>query len=56
VDLILRQQIEDIASGIPPSSRVVPAQMPASRRRDLKDALAQLRNLNTTVRDLLFRG
>jgi CBS domain-containing protein len=54
VELILRQQIEDLAAGVPPSTRVAPARLSASRRSEMKEALADLRHLDTTVRDLLF--
>ena len=54
VDLILRQQIEDLAAGVPPSTRIAPGRLSASRRSELKQALADLRHLDTTVRDLLF--
>jgi DNA polymerase-3 subunit epsilon/CBS domain-containing protein len=56
VDLILRQQVEDLAAGVPPSTRIAPGRLSASRRSELKQALADLRHLDTTVRDLLFGG
>lgn len=54
VDIILRQQLVDIADGVPPSNRIAPALLSPARRSELKDALAHLRSLETTVRDLLF--
>jgi DNA polymerase-3 subunit epsilon/CBS domain-containing protein len=56
VDLILRQQIEDLAAGVPPSTGIAPGRLSASRRSELKEALAHLRHLETMVRDLLFGG
>ena len=56
VDLILRQQIEDLAAGVPPSARIAPGRLSASLHSELKEALAHLRHLDMTVRDLLFEG
>ena len=54
VDIILRQQIEDLAQGIPPSNRIVPGLLSASHRSELKEALAHLHHLDAMIRDLLF--
>jgi len=56
LDLILAQQVEDIANGQPPSNRV--ATRPLSHRDGdrLHQALAAVRHLDTLKRDLLFRG
>jgi DNA polymerase-3 subunit epsilon/CBS domain-containing protein len=56
LDLILDQQIEDIAVGLPPSNKVLVKRLDNRDRRRLKRALEQMRHVDTLTRDLLFRG
>jgi DNA polymerase-3 subunit epsilon/CBS domain-containing protein len=56
VDVILRQQIEDIGNGLSPSNAVDPGRLSRGRQSDLKDALKSLKPIETMVRDILFGG
>jgi CBS domain-containing protein len=56
LELILRQQIDDIAHGRPPTNAVMVKTLDRQDRERLHDALAAVRHLNEMVRDLLFRG
>ena len=50
---ILDQQIEDLKQGIPLSNRVTPANMSASKRKQLKWALEQVPNVSNLLDDPL---
>jgi DNA polymerase-3 subunit epsilon/CBS domain-containing protein len=54
VDLILRQQIEDIEIGHPPSNAVELSRLSRRDKERLRAALRAVRNLDTMARDLLF--
>lgn len=54
VDHILRQQVEDIAAGIPPSNKVDIGRLGRSRRNELRDALKSVNDVAPLVRDLIF--
>ena len=56
LDLILAQQIEDIASGVQPTNKVAVKRLSRRDRDRLRAALEQVRNLDELVRDLLFRN
>ena len=51
---ILRQQVLDIHSGIPPSNKVDVARLSRSEKEALKGALRIAPRLDALVRDLLF--
>lgn len=53
LDCVLRQQLADIASGLSPSNRVVPATLDKRRLADLKHALGRLSILDDLRRDQL---
>jgi DNA polymerase-3 subunit epsilon/CBS domain-containing protein len=54
VDLVLEQQLTDVARGLPPSNKIETGRLNRSRADDLKRALSALDTLDQTVRDLLF--
>jgi CBS domain-containing protein len=54
LEAVLRQQLADLAAGVPPGSRVDPAILPRSEQARLKAALSALAHVGETVRDLLF--
>jgi DNA polymerase-3 subunit epsilon/CBS domain-containing protein len=56
LELILDQQIDDIATGLQPSNKVRVKRLSDRDRRRLKQALEQMRHADTLTRDLLFRG
>jgi DNA polymerase-3 subunit epsilon/CBS domain-containing protein len=56
LDLILAQQIDDIAHGLPPSNRVAARPLSRRDRARLHTALAAVRHLDELTRALLFRG
>lgn len=56
MELILAQQLADIAAGKPPSTRVDVTRLDADRREALKEALRSLSPANAMVHDLLFAG
>ncbi len=55
LDLILAQQIEDIAAGIPATNKVAVKRVSSRDRDRLRAALGQVRNLGELTQDLLFR-
>ena len=55
MDLILAQQIDDIAHGRPPSNRVATRPLSRHDRDRLRQALRAVSNLDMLTRDLLFR-
>lgn len=55
VDLILRQQLDDMAHGIPPSNTVVVKRLAAGDRERLQAALEAVRHVDEMTRDLLFK-
>jgi CBS domain-containing protein len=55
VDLILRQQIEDIHAGLAASNAVAVKRLSRRDRNRLHAALAAVRHLDDLMRDLLFR-
>jgi DNA polymerase-3 subunit epsilon/CBS domain-containing protein len=54
LDLILAQQIRDIAAGTPASNKVAVAGLSAKDRTQLRTALGAMRHLDVLRRDLLF--
>src|SRR5262249_35932215 len=54
LDLILRQQVEDIAHGVPATNAVAIARLDDKDRVRLRRALEQVRLLDELTRDLLF--
>jgi DNA polymerase-3 subunit epsilon/CBS domain-containing protein len=56
MELILAQQLADIAAGLPPSTKVNVASLDAERRDGLKEALRSLSAASDMVHDLLFSG
>jgi DNA polymerase-3 subunit epsilon/CBS domain-containing protein len=56
LDLILAQQVEDIANGLPPSNRVATKHLSHHNRDRLHQALRAVQHLDTLKRDLLFHG
>jgi DNA polymerase-3 subunit epsilon/CBS domain-containing protein len=54
LDLILAQQVEDIANGLPPSNRVATRPLSHRDRDRLYQALRAVRHLDALTRDLLF--
>jgi len=54
LDHMLRQQVEDIAAGVPPSNKVDVKRLSQGRRNELRDALKSLRGIETMVRDMIF--
>jgi DNA polymerase-3 subunit epsilon/CBS domain-containing protein len=56
LDLILAQQVEDIANGQPPSNRVATRLLSHRNRERLHEALRAVRHLDALKRDLLFGG
>jgi CBS domain-containing protein len=55
LDLILAQQIEDIAHGTPPSNAVAVKRLSFRDRARLRAALESVRHLDDLTRDLLFK-
>jgi CBS domain-containing protein len=55
LDLILAQQVEDIAHGTPPSNAVSVRRLAVRDRDRLRAALGAVANLDDLTRDLLFR-
>jgi CBS domain-containing protein len=56
LDLLLRQQIEDIERGIPPSNAVLVKRLGRRDRERLRDALDAVAHLDELTRTLLFKG
>jgi CBS domain-containing protein len=56
LDLILAQQIRDIAAGVPPGNAVEVKTLSRRERDRLHAALRAVAHLDTLTRDLLFRG
>ncbi|MBN8534596.1 MAG: CBS domain-containing protein [Rhizobiales bacterium] len=56
MELILAQQLADIAAGLPPSTKVNVTSLDAERREALKEALRSLSAASDMVHDLLFSG
>jgi CBS domain-containing protein len=56
LDLILAQQIRDIAAGVPPGNAVEVKSLSRRERDRLHAALRAVGHLDTLTRDLLFRG
>ncbi len=54
LDLILSQQLVDMANGLPPSNKVEVKRLSRERRADLRESLGAVRALETLTRDLLF--
>lgn len=54
LSLIARQQVRDIASGLPPSNAVAVAALSKLERDRLVEALQAVSTLDTLIRDLLF--
>jgi DNA polymerase-3 subunit epsilon/CBS domain-containing protein len=55
LDLIVAQQIEDIAHGIPPSNAVSPKRLSAGDRDRLRVALQAVTAIEDLARDLMFK-
>jgi len=56
LDLILAQQIRDIADGVPPGNTVEVGRLSRRERERLRGAFHAVAHLDTLTRDLLFRG
>ena len=56
LDLILAQQVEDVAHGLPPSNAVVLKQLSPRARDQLRKALNAVAHVDDLARDLLFRN
>ena len=56
LELILAQQVSDIADGIPPTNKVEVKPLSRRERGRLHGALAAVGSLDTLTRDLLFKG
>jgi DNA polymerase-3 subunit epsilon/CBS domain-containing protein len=54
LDLILEQQLEDVRAGLPPGNKVAVKRLTREQRRNLHEAFAAVRHLDTLTRDLLF--
>jgi signal-transduction protein with cAMP-binding, CBS, and nucleotidyltransferase domain len=54
VGLILRQQVRDTHSGVPPSNRIKTAWLTKAERAELKVALQAVLRLDVLVREMLF--
>jgi DNA polymerase-3 subunit epsilon/CBS domain-containing protein len=55
VDLILQQQVADIAAGVPPTNSVAVKRLAARDRQRLRSALEAVRHVDAMTRDLLFK-
>jgi DNA polymerase-3 subunit epsilon/CBS domain-containing protein len=55
LDLIVRQQIDDIAHGLPATNAVAVKTLPARDRQRLRQALEAVQHLDELTRDLLFK-
>ena len=55
LDLILAQQIRDIADGVPPGNTVEVGRLSRRERERLRGAFQAVAHLDTLTRDLLFR-
>jgi DNA polymerase-3 subunit epsilon/CBS domain-containing protein len=56
LDLILAQQIRDIAAGIPPGNAVEVSRLSRRERERLRGAFRAVAHLDTLTQDLLFKG
>ena len=56
LEAVLRQQLADVAAGVPPGSRVDPTVLPRGEQARLKTALSALAHVGDTVRELLFES
>jgi DNA polymerase-3 subunit epsilon/CBS domain-containing protein len=56
LDLLLRQQIDDMERGIPPSNAVLVTRLARRDRERLRDALDAVAHLEELTRALLFKG
>jgi DNA polymerase-3 subunit epsilon/CBS domain-containing protein len=54
MEVLLDQQLADIAAGLPPSTRIDPSRLAGDRRETLKEALRSLSTVPAMVHDLLF--
>jgi CBS domain-containing protein len=55
LDLILAQQIEDLANGVPPGNTVLVRRLTERNRTRLRTALQAVRHVDAMTRDLLFK-
>ena len=55
LDLMVAQQVEDIAAGIPPSNAVAIKRLTRRDQERLRGAFAAVRHLDELMRDLLFK-
>jgi len=56
LDLILAQQIRDVADGVPPGNTVEISRLSRRERERLRSAFAAVAHLDTLTQDLLFRA
>ena len=56
LDLIVAQQVEDVAHGLPPSNAIVVKRLPARAQARLRAALEAVAHVDDLARDLLFQG
>lgn len=56
LDLLIRQQIDDLEHGIPPSNQVLVKRLSQRERQRLREALDAVAGLDALTRDLLFKA
>jgi DNA polymerase-3 subunit epsilon/CBS domain-containing protein len=56
LDLIVSQQVEDVAGGIPPSNAVSVNRLSTHDRDRLRAALEAVASVDELARDVLFKG
>lgn len=56
LDLLLRQQLDDLEKGIPPSNAVLVKRLARRERERLRNALESVAHLDELTRSLLFKG
>ena len=54
LDLILSQQLADMAAGLPPGNKVAVKSLTREQRKRLEESLGAVRHIDTLTRDLLF--
>jgi CBS domain-containing protein len=55
LDLLARQQVDDVETGTPPSNKIAAGRLSPRDRERLRTALASVRDLDHFLRDLLFK-
>jgi DNA polymerase-3 subunit epsilon/CBS domain-containing protein len=54
ISLILRQQLIDLANGIPPGNKIEVKNLSRDESRDLKSALGRVDQIGELMKDILF--